>query len=70
MADRIHVVPYGGKWGIHREGAREFLDTFATQEEAIDAGARWAELNGAELLIHVTKAHRVRRRRASKATIH
>lgn len=56
MAHRIHVVAHGREWGIYREGARSFLDTYATQGEAIDAAGRWARLNNAEILIHLDAA--------------
>ena len=47
----VHVVPSNGQWAVKRENSEDG-QSYATQEDAIDAARTQARQDEAELIIH------------------
>lgn len=58
-----HVVPNNGGWSVRKAGAARVSSTYATQDEAIQAGRAIARNQRTELYIHGQDG-RIRERRS------
>jgi hypothetical protein len=48
----VHTVPYGGRWANLVEGDEEVSNIFDSRTDASAAGARMAEVTGADHHVH------------------
>lgn len=52
MPDPIHVAPDGAQWLVQRESDDDPLDTFLSEDHAINFGRDQARNERAELVVH------------------
>ncbi len=64
--DRVHVLSFGGRWRVFREGAQRARKVFYSKDEAIAYGRGMAEHLRSELIVHGKDGRRESRERFSE----